>query len=67
MGLITLIPVLSNQLFYDSSWTLQPDAIQEASFVTKPNVYFIQPDGYVNFSEINKGYYNIDNNSLRSI
>ena len=65
MGLFTLIPVLSKQLLYDSSWTLQPDAIQEASFVTKPNVYFIQPDGYVNFSEIDKGYYNIDNNSFK--
>ena len=65
MGLFTLIPVLSKQLFYDNSWTLQPDAIQEASFVTKPNVYFIQPDGYVNFSEIDKGYYNIDNNSFK--
>ena len=61
MGLITLVPVLSNQLMYDSSWTLQPDAIQQARFVKKPNVYFIQPDGYVNFSEIDKGYYKIDN------
>ena len=66
MGLITLIPVLSKQVFYDSSWTLQPDAIQQASFVKKPNVYFIQPDGYVNFSEIDKGYYNIDNNSFKN-
>ena len=50
MGLITLIPVLSNQLLYDDSWTQQPDSIQEARFIKKPNVYFIQPDGYVNFS-----------------
>ena len=66
MGLITLIPVLSNQLLYDDSWTQQPDSIQEARFIKKPNVYFIQPDGYVNFSEIDKGYYNIDNSTFKN-
>ena len=66
MGLITLIPVLSNQLLYDDSWTQQPDSIQEARFIKKPNVYFIQPDGYVNFSEIDKGYYNIDNTTFKN-
>ena len=30
-------------------------------FKSKPNVYFIQPDGYENLSELKKGYYNIDN------
>ena len=65
MGLISLIPVLSKQLLYDSSWTSQPDAIKEATFLKKPNVYFIQPDGYVNFSEIDKGYYKIDNTAFK--
>jgi hypothetical protein len=65
MGLFTLIPVLSKQLFYDTSWAQQPDNIEEVRFVKKPNVYFIQPDGYVNFSEIDKGYYKIDNSNFK--
>ena len=65
MGLFTLIPVVSNQVFYNSAWTQQPDNIQGAIFVKKPNVYFIQPDGYVNFSEIDKGYYTLDNDAFK--
>ncbi|MFB0941979.1 MAG: hypothetical protein QMB21_01015, partial [Patiriisocius sp.] len=45
MGLFTVLPILSNQLFYTNAWTQQPDNIEDATFVKKPNVYFIQPDG----------------------
>ncbi len=65
MGLITFIPKPFESYNYDSSWQTSPDDIKEATFVTKPNVYFIQPDGYVNFSEIYGGYYKSDDHSFQ--
>lgn len=65
MGLITFIPKPFESYNYDSSWQVSPDDIIEATFVTKPNVYFIQPDGYVNFSEIYDGPYKSDDHSFQ--
>ena len=59
-----LIPTIIKQLNYSDTWREQPDNIAEAVFKKKPNVYLIQPDGYVNFSELKKGYYNIDNSDF---
>ncbi|MDT0556729.1 sulfatase-like hydrolase/transferase [Patiriisocius hiemis] len=64
-SLFTLIPTIINQLSYNEEWLKQPDNIEEAVFTKRPNVYYIQPDGYVNFSEINKGYYDIDNSKFK--
>lgn len=61
IGVFTLVPVVVKQLNYSTMWMQQPDAIETAVFKQKPNIYFIQPDGYVNFSELKKGYYNIEN------
>lgn len=61
IGIFTLTPVVFKQLNYSKEWMKQPDAIETAIFKKKPNIYFIQPDGYVNFSEMKKGHYNIDN------
>lgn len=61
IGFITLTPVVIEQLNYSVAWKLQPDAIETAVFKKKPNIYFIQPDGYANFSELKKGFYNIQN------
>src|SRR5690606_16724735 len=55
--------VMKKYATYDHSWIAQPDAITETQFTKTPNVYVIQPDGYVNFSEINRGYYNFDNST----
>ncbi len=60
IGLFTLIPTVIRQLNYSEEWMIQPDNIAEVIFKKTPNVYFIQPDGYANFSELKKGYYNID-------
>ncbi|WP_452227930.1 MULTISPECIES: hypothetical protein [unclassified Lacinutrix] len=49
-----------------STWISQPDSIEEVIFKKKPNIYFIQPDGYANFSEIEKGYYKFDNSVFES-
>lgn len=65
IGLVTLIPKLFQALSYDASWQQQPDNITEVQFTTKPNVYFIQPDGYVSFKELYGGHYQVDNRKLQ--
>lgn len=61
---------LCKYVFFDvenpSNWTTQPDDIENVKFKTTPNIYFIQPDGYANFSEINKGYYDYDNSGFKN-
>jgi hypothetical protein len=66
IAFVSLIPVVINQLSYSDEWMVLPDDIANVEFNKKPNVYYIQPDGYVNFSEIEKGYYNIDNSDFRN-
>lgn len=61
IGLMVLLNTISNQIYYSEEWLKQPDDIVNVVFKSKPNVYFIQPDGYENLSELKKGYYNIDN------
>lgn len=65
VGLFALAPILYKQLTYSPDWMQQPDAIESAVFQSKPNVYYIQPDGYVNFSEVNKGAYQFDNDAFK--
>jgi hypothetical protein len=65
ISLVSLVPRVISQINYSSQWMQQPDAIEEAKFKKTPNIYLLQPDGYVNFSEINRGHYNYDNNALR--
>lgn len=64
LGLISFVPVVAKQLSYSDKWQQLPDDIKDVSFVRKPNVYYIQPDGYVNYKEIERGLYNIDNSSF---
>jgi hypothetical protein len=66
IGVYTLVPTVISQLNYSDEWMNQPDDIENAVFTKKPNVYVIQPDGYVNFSELKKGYYNYDNSEFES-
>lgn len=61
-----LIPDLYKQITYSKDWMKQPDDIEETVFLKKPNIYVIQPDGYANFSELKKGYYNFDNSDFES-
>jgi hypothetical protein len=66
IGFIGLVPILMKYLNYSSEWTQQPDNIEEVVFQKKPNIYYIQPDGYVNFSELEKGFYNVDNSDFET-
>ena len=65
IGVISLVPILINNLNYSDDWMKQPDGILDVSFKHKPNIYYIQPDGYVNFSELERGYYNYKKNSCK--
>ncbi|WP_417874051.1 sulfatase-like hydrolase/transferase [Xanthomarina gelatinilytica] len=66
IGIFTLAPVVIKQLNYSKEWMTQPDAIETAVFKKKPNIYYIQPDGYANFSELKKGNYKIENVEFES-
>tara|TARA_R110002124_G_scaffold3116_2_gene21333 strand:- start:61188 stop:62678 length:1491 start_codon:yes stop_codon:yes gene_type:complete len=55
-----------SELTYSESWVQQPDDIEDVIFKQKPNVYFIQPDGYVNFSELSQGYYKFENSGFEA-
>ena len=62
--------MLLNYVFFDiqkpETWMHQPDDIETVIFKKKPNIYLIQPDGYANFSEINKGFYQFDNSDFQN-
>src|SRR5690606_17431032 len=66
IGLFTLTPVVLKQLNYSKEWIKQPDNIEAATFKKKPNIYYIQPDGYANFSELKKDSYNIENEEFEN-
>ncbi len=66
IGVLALVPVISKNLNYSDGWMQQPDNIENVVFKKKPNVYYIQPDGYANFSELGGGYYNFDNSEFET-
>lgn len=61
-----LIPVLFLPFQLSTEWQQQPDDIEQVQFKRRPNVYIIQPDGYVNFTELKKNPYNFDNRDFQS-
>lgn len=60
------MPKLYSQLTASDAWKKLPDDIENVQFSKTPNVYFIQTDGYVNPSELDKGYYEIDNTAFEN-
>lgn len=69
MALVTffmLVPDVYKHLTYNNDWARQPDLIEQVKFKKRPNVYVIQPDGYPNFLELSKGYYQYDNSSFEN-
>ncbi len=61
MGTFTVGQEIYKNVAYSEAWKLQPDNIEDVVFKKKPNVYFIEPDGYVSFSELKKGFYKAKN------
>ncbi len=66
IGLFSLLPTVFKYLEYSNSWTLQADDIETATFTKRPNIYYIQPDGYMNSSQMKRGFYDIDNSEFQS-
>ncbi|MAP80367.1 MAG: hypothetical protein CL526_04695 [Aequorivita sp.] len=66
IGFIGLVPTLMKYLNYSSTWMEQPDNIKEVVFKKKPNIYYIQPDGYASFSEMDSDFYKVDNSDFNS-
>ena len=66
IGLFSLLPILFKNFTYTPEWTGQPDNISEVTFNPRPNIYYIQPDGYVNFSTLKSGDYKVDNSKFES-
>ena len=64
IGIFTVIPVIVKNLSYSDAWMQQPDDIAQVVFKKKPNIYYIQPDGYVNFSVLKGGFYHYDNSEF---
>jgi hypothetical protein len=61
-----LVPNVYRAVTYSYDWQNQKDDILNVSFVKKPNVYYIQPDGYVDFDYIKKGYYQSNNDVFKT-
>ncbi|WP_046757340.1 sulfatase-like hydrolase/transferase [Kordia jejudonensis] len=66
VAFVTLLPTLFRATFDSDTWLTQPDAIVETEFNKFPNIYIIQPDGYVNFSELEKAPYNFQNEEFEA-
>ncbi len=52
--------------FMIADWTIQPDSIMTIKFKKKPNVYYIQTDGYANAETLKSAPYNFDNSVFNS-
>jgi hypothetical protein len=64
VGLIFLIPTLLKYFSYSNEWQKQPDHIESIKLNHKPNIYVIQPDGYIGLSELGRGNYNKNNDDF---
>ncbi|CAM3457349.1 sulfatase-like hydrolase/transferase [Aequorivita lipolytica] len=64
MGFLAVSQVIFQKLTYSDAWKLQPDDIENVMFKKKPNVYFIQPDGYVSFSTLKDELYKVENSEF---
>lgn len=65
MSLFNVKPLVSAGWAFVSAsqeWKKQPDDIENVKFKKKPNIYYIQPDGYTSFDNLkNNKYYQTDN------
>jgi hypothetical protein len=64
VAFIMLVPKLYLNSFQTHGWMNHTDDIEQVVFKKRPNIYFIQPDGYVNFSELKNRIYNFDNSQF---
>ncbi len=55
--LLMTLPKLITYFTEQDDWLKQPDTIEQVLFKKKPNIYIIQPDGYVSFPQLKKENY----------
>lgn len=63
MGILPFLNCVLHSIEHNRKmeWTQQPDSIVEAQFKTTPNIYMIQPDGYVSQTVMENKPYNFNN------
>ena len=66
VGLIFLAPTIQKYVSYNNDWQSQPDKIEGVLLKNTPNIYVIQPDGYIGLSEIEQGNYKMDNTAFNT-
>jgi hypothetical protein len=67
ISIFSLVPKLNFELKFDNaSWAVISEEELNTTFVKTPNIFVIQPDGYVNFSEIDKLPYSFDNSKFEN-
>ena len=68
--LMTVLPIVKlGKIIYlnymnSTEWKLQPDAILKTQFKKKPNIYYIQPDGYTNETNLKGSLYQFNNSEF---
>jgi hypothetical protein len=68
--LMTVLPIVKlGKIIYlnytnSTEWKLQPDAILKTEFKKKPNIYYIQPDGYTNETNLKGSLYQFNNSEF---
>lgn len=65
VGFFYLVVPIIKDFRYSKEWQQQPDDIEQAIFRKKPNIYFIQPDGYPALSDLSGGYYKQDVSGIK--
>ncbi|MEZ4794141.1 MAG: sulfatase-like hydrolase/transferase [Flavobacteriaceae bacterium] len=61
MAGFSLLRVVNEKLNYSDQWKQQPDGIEQVVFQAHPNVYLIEPDGYIGFEALAEDPYAFDN------
>ena len=60
MGGMSFSAQVFHHLNLSQQWKEPIDDITEITLQDRPNIYLLQPDGLVNFSELSQGYYQMD-------
>ncbi|NRA92024.1 MAG: sulfatase-like hydrolase/transferase [Psychroserpens sp.] len=64
--LFRLMPTLYQYFSYSYQWQTQKDDIIDIAFKKHPNIYVLQPDGYVGFDVIEQSPYRFNNSKMKS-
>jgi hypothetical protein len=55
---------LGRNFLHNSHWNRQPDNIEDCKFTIRPNVYFLQVDGYASAAALRNEVYHYDNSAF---